>query len=87
VDAVRWFVLFRERRPGALELRIVPGKVSEQKDVAIVAFEQGWHGMWVFDREPNQEELVQGVVQGKGIGEHPGATQLYVNQESLEEKP
>jgi hypothetical protein len=69
----------------ALTFSVVAGIAGEDRDVAVAAFEQGWHGMWVFEVEPDQQKLAQHIQQGQGIGSFPGSVQLYVNQAYLEE--
>jgi len=85
VDHPRWFVLFRSDESNRPVFTVIDGRTSEQRDVAVVAFENGWHGVWVFDREPDQHQLTQSIINGDGIGKQPGAIQLYVHDVHIKE--
>ena len=72
-------MLFSEPASGVVKFSVVPGTAEEKQQLAVAAFENGWHGIWVFDREPNRQQLSRAILNGEGIGKEPGAVELLIN--------
>ena len=79
-----WFVAYKEFAPGMMGMRCIgPFTVEEAPraiEYVLMAPETDCDGVYEWDGEPDQRELVELVqTPDKGIGSHPNARRLFVH--------